>query len=278
MVVEVIQPHGFCMGVERALAMAAELRPPVFCLHELVHNEQVVDGLRKKGMSFVESLADVPEGSTVLFSAHGVAPAVRAEAAKRGLSVIDATCPFVARVHRAAREFAERGVPVVVVGRANHAEVRGIVGELSECRVVSSSDEVASLPFSEGAPLGVLCQTTMSSDAVLSVVGALKARYPLLETPAAADICTATRDRQRAVADYIRAGGDGVLVLGSAGSSNTNRLVDVARAAGARFSARAGTLEDVHSLDFSGVKRLGVTAGASTPEEFLARVVAELRV
>lgn len=266
------------MGVERALSMAAGLRPPVYCLHELVHNEQVVDGLRKRGMSFVESLGDVPDGATVLFSAHGVAPAVRDEAARRGLRVVDATCPFVDRVHRAARAFAARGMPVVVVGRANHAEVRGIAGELSEFSVVASANEVAGLAFPENSALGVLCQTTMSSGTVHEVLDALKARYPRLETPPAADICTATRDRQRAVADFVQGGGDGVLVLGSAGSSNTNRLVDVARAAGAVFAARAGSMEEVRALDLSRVGRLGVTAGASTPEEFLERVVAELRV
>lgn len=276
--VEVIEPHGFCMGVERALLMAAELRPPVFCLHELVHNEQVVDGLRRRGMAFVESLSEVPDGSTVLFSAHGVAPVVREEAVSRGLHVVDATCPFVGRVHRAARAFAARGVPVVVVGRANHAEVQGIVGELDDFRVVASADEVADLQYPVDAPLGVLCQTTMTSGAVHAVLDALRARYPHLETPSAADVCTATRDRQRAVEDFVRGGGDGVLVLGSAGSSNTNRLADVARAAGAGFVARAGSMEDVRALDFAGVRRLGVTAGASTPEEFLRRVVEELRV
>ena len=266
------------MGVERALLMAVELRPPVFCLHELVHNEQVVDSLRRRGMAFVESLTEVPDGSTVLFSAHGVAPAVREEAASRGLRVVDATCPFVERVHRAARTFSARGVPVVVVGRAKHAEVQGIVGELDDFRVVASVDEVEDLPYSADAPLGVLCQTTMSSGAVHAVLDALRTRYPHLETPAAADVCTATRDRQRAVEDFVRGGGDGVLVLGSAGSSNTNRLVDVARAAGAKFAARAGSIEEVRALDFSGVARIGVTAGASTPEEFLQHVVEELRV
>ena len=265
------------MGVERALLMAVELRPPVFCLHELVHNEQVVAELRGRGLQFVETLADVPDGSTVLFSAHGVAPTVREEAVSRGLRIVDATCPFVERVHRAARAFAARGVPVVVVGRANHAEERGIVGELDDFRVVASADEVADLQYPADAPLGVLCQTTMSSGAVHAVLDVLRARYPRLETPPAADVCTATRDRQQAVEDFVRAGGDGVLVLGSAGSSNTNRLVDVARAAGAVFAERAGSMEDVRALDFSRLKRLGVTAGASTPEDFLRRVVEELR-
>ena len=170
------------------------------------------------------------------------------------------------------REFAARGVPVVVVGHADHAEVRGVMGECADARVVSTPDDVAALSFPD-APVGVVCQTTLSHDTVCAVLVGVRARYPRRETPAAADVCTATRDRQRAVAEFVRSGGDGVLVLGSAGSSNTNRLVEVARAAGASFAARAGTLEEVRALDFAGVRRLGVTAGASTPEDFLERVV-----
>ena len=269
------------MGVKAAVekasrTLALSAGHPVYCLHELVHNEQVVADLTARGLRFVESLDDVPDGATVLFSAHGVAPAVREEARRRGLTVVDATCPFVACVHRAARAFAARGVPVVVVGHAGHAEVRGVVGGLSDFSVVASPEEVASLPYSADAPLGVLCQTTLSSGTVRAVLDALKARYPHVETPPAADICTATRDRQQAVAAFVRGGGDGVLVLGSEGSSNTNRLVEVARAAGASFAARAGSLEAVRALDFAGVRRLGVTAGASTPEDFLERVVESL--
>ena len=268
---------GVRVAVEKASrTLALSAGRPVYCLHELVHNEQVVTDLTTRGLHFVESLEDVPDGATVLFSAHGVAPAVREEASRRGLTVVDATCPFVACVHRAAREFAARGVPVVVVGHAGHAEVRGVVGGLPDFSVVASPEEVALLPYSADAPLGVLCQTTLSSETVRTVLHALKARYPHVETPAAADICTATRDRQQAVAAFVRDGGDGVLVLGSARSSNTNRLVEVARAAGASFAARAGSLEAVRALDFASVKRLGVTAGASTPEGFLECVVDEL--
>ena len=278
MIVEVLQPHGFCMGVRAAVEKASRTLSlsaggDVCCLHELVHNEQVVAELKAQGLRFVESLDDVPDGATVLFSAHGVAPAVRAEAQRRGLAVVDATCPFVARAHRAVRDFSARGVPVVVVGHADHAEVRGVVGEAPECSVVASAEDVAELPFPASSPLGVLCQTTLSFGTVHAVLEALRARYPHLETPPAADICTATRDRQRAVEAFVRGGGDGVLALGSAGSSNTNRLVEVARAAGASFAARAGSLEEVRTLDFAGVRRLGVTAGASTPEDFLERVV-----
>ena len=264
------------MGVRAAVEKASRTLSlssgkAVYCLHELVHNEQVVADLTARGLRFVESLDDVPDGATVLFSAHGVAPAVRDEAQRRGLAVVDATCPFVGRAHRAVREFAARGVPVVVVGRPEHAEVRGVMGECADARVVSMPDDVVALPFPEG-PVGVVCQTTLSHDTVYAVLDALHARYPRLETPAAADVCTATRDRQRAVAEFVRGGGDGVLVLGSAGSSNTNRLVEVARAAGASFVARAGTLDEVRALDFAGVRRLGITSGASTPEDLLQGV------
>ena len=280
MKVEVIEPHGFCMGVRTAVEKASRTLSlssgkAVYCLHELVHNEQVVADLKARGLRFVESLDEVPDGATVLFSAHGVALAVRAEAQRRELAVVDATCPFVARAHRAVRDFAARGVPVVVVGRPEHAEVRGVMGACDGARVVSTPEEVAALPFPDG-PVGVVCQTTLSSGTVRTVLDALRARYPHLETPPAADVCTATRDRQRAVADFVCGGGDGVLVLGSIGSSNTNRLVEVARAAGAAFAARAGTLEEIRALDFAGVRRLGVTAGASTPEDFFRCAVAAL--
>ena len=280
MKVEVIEPHGFCMGVRAAVEKASRTLSlssgkAVYCLHELVHNEQVVADLKARGLRFVESLDEVPDGATVLFSAHGVALAVRAEAQRRELAVVDATCPFVARAHRAVRDFAARGVPVVVVGRPEHAEVRGVMGACDGARVVSTPEEVAALPFPDG-PVGVVCQTTLSSGTVRTVLDALRARYPHLETPPAADVCTATRDRQRAVADFVCGGGDGVLVLGSIGSSNTNRLVEVARASGAAFAARAGTLEEIRTLDFAGVRRLGVTAGASTPEDFFRCAVAAL--
>ena len=268
------------MGVRAAVEKASRTLSlssgkAVYCLHELVHNEQVVADLKARGLRFVESLDEVPDGATVLFSAHGVALAVRAEAQRRELAVVDATCPFVARAHRAVRDFAARGVPVVVVGRPEHAEVRGVMGACDGARVVSTPEEVAALPFPDG-PVGVVCQTTLSSGTVRTVLDALRARYPRLETPPAADVCTATRDRQRAVAEFVRGGGDGVLVLGSIGSSNTNRLVEVARASGAAFAARAGTLEEIRTLDFAGVRRLGVTAGASTPEDFFRCAVAAL--
>lgn len=319
-----LEPHGFCSGVRAAVEMARHalsVHGEVWCLHELVHNGAVVDELRKNGMRFVERLEDVPEGETVLFSAHGVPPSLRARAAARRLKVIDATCPFVARAHRQVREFSERGVPVVVVGNAEHVEVIGLVGEYKEFKVskvfkvpkdskefkvskvpndlkgfkdltdlkdpndlndfkdlyaVNAAEAVAGLPFPEDGPVGVVCQTTLSSGTVQDVISALRARYPHLVESPASDTCTATRDRQRAVGDFVRSGDPsttGVLVIGSANSSNTARLVDIAREAGAA-AWRVDGPEELSSCDFAGIRRLGLTAGASTPESIVMDVAA----
>ena len=315
-----LEPHGFCSGVRAAVEMARRalsVGEPVWCLHELVHNGTVVDELREGGMRFVESLEDVPEGGPVLFSAHGVPPGVRALAEARRLKVVDATCPFVARAHRQVREFAARGVPVVVVGNAEHVEVAGLVGEFKEfkgfkeskgskefkvvkeskvsndlkdsndsndpndpkdLKVIKDAAAVADLPFPEDGPVGVVCQTTLSCGTVQDVLSALRARYPhLLESPAS-DTCTATHDRQRAVDDFVRSGdpsATGVLVIGSANSSNTVRLVEIAREAGAA-AWRVGGPDELASCDFAGIERLGLTAGASTPEAIVADIAARL--
>lgn len=280
MKVEAIEPHGFCWGVkaavEKAVQALAENARPVYCLHELVHNARVVDGLREGGMAFVDSLDAVPDGAVVLFSAHGVPPAVRDDAAKRGLRVVDATCPFVARAHRQLADFARRGVQTVVVGHADHVEVKGLLGEVRECGVVLRAEDVESLGFDPARPVGVVCQTTLSDHDVSAAMEALRRRYPLLEESAAADVCTATRDRQAAVREFVRGGGDGVLVLGSSASSNTLRLVEIAEAEGAR-AWRAETEAEVAGCDFAGVARLGVTAGASTPEDFFSATMERLK-
>ena len=275
MQVEVLEPHGFCAGVTAALRKALALvrdgaADTVYCLHELVHNEIVVGDLTRRGFKFVESVADVPEGATVLFSAHGVSPAVRRAAAARRLKVVDATCPFVTRVHTAAREFAARGLPVVVIGHENHAEVKGIVGEVelvghSPTITASSSDLSTALGGSQ--TIGVVSQTTMNADEVAALVAQLKERFTV-ETMA--EVCNATKERQDAVKAFD---GDALLVLGSANSSNTRRLMEVARCR----AFRAGTLEEVRALDLRGIRRLGVTSGASTPESFLAEAVAYLK-
>ncbi len=280
MKVEAIEPHGFCWGVkaavEKAVRALAEHARPVYCLHELVHNARVVGELERDGMVFVDSLDAVPDGAVVLFSAHGVPPAVRDDAAKEGLRVVDSTCPFVARAHRQLADFARRGVQTVVVGHADHVEGKGLLGEVRECGVVLRAEDVESLGFDPSRPVGVVCQTTLSDRDVSAAMGALRRRYPLLEESAAADICTATRDRQAAVREFVRGGGDGVLVLGSSASSNTLRLVEIAEAEGAR-AWRAETEAEVDSCDFAGVARLGVTAGASTPEDFFTATVRSLK-
>lgn len=285
MKIEAIEPHGFCSGVkaalEKALHALARCAGPgtVCCLHEIVHNESVVADLRAKGLRFVDRLEDVPAGGTVLFSAHGVGPGVRRLAQARGLEVVDATCPFVARVHRQVRDDASRGASVVVVGHAEHVEVLGVVDEArdagADVAVVKGVADVAALPFPGDAPVGVVCQTTLSADGIAPVLAALRARYPRLAATPAADACTATRDRQEAVRSFVAGGGDAVLVLGSATSSNTRRLAETAEAAGAR-AWRAADLAEVAAIDFSGVSRLGVTSGASTPEAFFERARAYL--
>ena len=274
MTVEVLNPHGFCAGVTAAIRKAVELADgstSVYCLHELVHNEIVVSGLRSRGFVFVEDICDVPAGATVLFSAHGVAPAVRRKAEARGLRVVDATCPFVTKVHKAAREFASAGLPVLVVGHPGHAEVSGIVGEVEDVggtvRVISAADDLFAIPgIPLGARVGVVSQTTMNADEVSAMVERLRAIY---EIETMAEVCSATKVRQDAVKAFD---GDALLVLGSVSSSNTRRLCEVARCR----TFRAGTSAEVKALDFSGVGRLGVTSGASTPEDFFRAVVREL--
>ena len=261
----------------------------MWCLHELVHNKTVVGELKGLGMRFVESLSDVPDGGTILFSAHGVPPRVRAQAAARGMRVIDATCPFVARAHRQVQEFAARGVPIVVVGDAGHVEVVGLVGEyedtsgldgLKGLRVVKDAGEVEALPFPADRPVGVVCQTTLSSGTVDRVLFALRARYPRLVAPPAAETCTATRDRQAAVRMFVLAGDPsvtGVLVIGSATSANTARLAEIAREAGATAWRVDGT-DELSSCDFAGIERLGLTAGASTPEAIVMDILSNLSI
>ena len=261
MKVEPISPHGFCAGVTGAVRKALSLPAPAYCLHELVHNELVVAGLKARGLKFVESLDDVPCGATVLFSAHGVAPCVRKKAEERGLCVIDATCPFVTRVHKAAREFSERGLPVVVIGHPAHAEVKGIVGEVGGPGAYVYPD----LP--DARRIGVVSQTTMNADEVARVVADLRTRF---EVETTAEVCHATKERQDAVKAFR---GDAMLVLGSAQSSNTRRLCEVAPCR----TFRAGTMEEVKALDLAGVETLGVTSGASTPEDFFEEAVKYLK-
>jgi 4-hydroxy-3-methylbut-2-enyl diphosphate reductase len=270
-------PRAFCAGVERAIEIVERTLQrhgaPVYVRKQLVHNEHVVRDLRAKGAVFVEELDDVPAGAVVVFSAHGVSPAVRAEAARRGLRTVDATCPLVAKVHLEARRFAARGDTIVFIGQAGHDEAEGAIGEAPDRTVlVETAEDVAAL-----APSGrvsYLTQTTLAIDETAAVVDALRARFPDLRGPRGDDICYATTNRQRAVA-AVAAEADVVIVVGSRNSSNSNRLVEVARKRG----VPAYLVDDVSQFDprwLRGATTVGVTAGASAPPPLVAELVQAL--
>lgn len=273
----VVEPHGFCSGVARAVETAQkiiETNPgvPVYCLNEIVHNQQVVGELKERGMIFVTRVADVPKGSLLLLSAHGVSPEVKEQAEDRGLRVVDAVCPFVSKVHAEVRDFARQGVSVVCIGHRNHEEVVGVVGEApGVVQVVESAEEVGLLDIPADARVGVVTQTTLGAAQVDSVMAAVRARWPELQRPRSTDVCYATRNRQRAV-QALAGCCPRVLVLGSANSSNSRRLVECSEAQGAQ-SFLISALKDLGQLNWDQVDCVGITSGASTPEKFLNQVV-----
>ena len=273
------QPRGFCAGVVRAieivkLALKAH-QPPVYVYHEIVHNAHVVADLREQGAVFVESLADVPPGSVVVFSAHGVSGAIVAQAERRQLDVIDATCPLVTKVHLQARRYSAEGYAVIIVGHIEHEEVKGTMGSISgEVHVVSKPEEVAGLEVSDPGKVAYVTQTTLSLDDTRDVIAALKDRFSDIIGPGLSDICYATQNRQNAVRGLAR-GVDLVLVVGAPNSSNSNRLRDVAQQAGvpAYLIQDAG---EIRTEWLTGVSRIGLTAGASAPEALVQGVVDRL--
>ncbi|MFQ5509131.1 MAG: 4-hydroxy-3-methylbut-2-enyl diphosphate reductase [Leptospirillia bacterium] len=269
-------PRGFCAGVERAIEIverALELYPPpVYVRHEIVHNRYVVDGLREKGAVFVEELTEVPNGATVIFSAHGVSRQVVAEAARRNLSVIDATCPLVTKVHMEVRRHHTEGREVILIGHAGHPEVLGTMGQNhGVVLLVSTPEDVAALTVRDPERLAFVTQTTLSVDDTAHVVAALKARFPHIVGPAREDICYATTNRQEAV-KRLAQDADVVLVIGAPNSSNSNRLREVAQANNrpAYLIERAADIRDEW---LAGVGTVGVTAGASAPDVLLDEVV-----
>jgi 4-hydroxy-3-methylbut-2-enyl diphosphate reductase len=269
-------PRGYCAGVDRAIdvvTIALDLYgPPVYVRHEIVHNRHVVEALRARGAIFVDELADVPRGSTVVFSAHGVAPTVRAEAAERGLRAIDATCPLVTKVHLEAQRFARAGHTIVLIGHAGHAEVEGTMGEAPDAiLLVESVDDVARLEVRDEQRLSYLTQTTLSVDETTAIIDALKTRFPAIRGPAREDICYATTNRQAAVKE-LAGRCDVVFVVGSPTSSNSSRLREVAGIAGAR-SYLVESVADVDPAWLVGATCVGVTAGASTPEHLVRELV-----
>ncbi len=273
-------PRGFCAGVDRAIeiveAALARFGPPVYVRHEIVHNRHVVDGLRAKGAVFVDDPGEAPPGALLIFSAHGVSPAVREAASRQGLRTIDATCPLVTKVHVEARRFAEQEQEIVLVGHAGHVEVEGTLGHAPErMHLVERPADVARLPFDATAAVGVLTQTTLSVDDTREVVDALRERFPRAVLPRKDDICYATQNRQNAVKALIGTV-DLVLVVGAPESSNSNRLVEIARKAGVAAEL-VESAADIRPEWLAGVAAVGVTAGASAPEMLVDAVVERLR-
>ncbi len=266
------RPRGFCAGVKRAISIvskALELySPPVYVLHEIVHNSHVIRELAAKGAVFVEQLEDIPAGSVTIFSAHGVAPAVTRQAKSLGLRVIDATCPLVAQVHRRVTRLNKMSCDVLVIGHKGHPEVEGTCGHAEGAvHVISSADDVASLTVRDPARVGWVTQTTLSVDDTAAILAALRRRFPQLAEPERTDICFATTNRQKAVRQ-LAGMADLLLVVGSKNSSNSNRLREVASKKG----VPAYLIDDADEIDpvwLRGVRRVGMTAGASAPEHLV---------
>jgi len=263
-------PRGYCAGVDRAVRTVEEaLRQwgaPVYVRHEIVHNRHVVESLRRRGAVFTDDLADVPEGARLIFSAHGVAPVVREQAAERRLRTVDATCPLVTKVHNEAIRFAEAGYDILLIGHAGHEEVIGTMGEAPErIHLVDGPDDAAAVTVRDPNKVVWLSQTTLSVDETTATVAALKERFPALISPPSDDICYATQNRQNAV-KQIAARCDLVIVVGSSNSSNSARLVEVALAHGAAHAHLIDTAAQLDEAWLHGVSTVGVTSGASVPE------------
>ncbi|MBX9795743.1 4-hydroxy-3-methylbut-2-enyl diphosphate reductase [Sphingomonas sp.] len=274
------KPRGFCAGVVRAIEIverAIDLYgAPVYVRHEIVHNRHVVNKLQRKGAIFVEELDEIPDGARTVFSAHGVSRSVEQEAAARGLPVLDATCPLVTKVHIQGRRYASQGRQIILIGHAGHAEVEGTVGQVGvPVHIVSSEADVAALPMADDAPLAYITQTTLSVDDTRGIIAALEARFTNLAGPDVTEICYATQNRQTAVRDLCRVA-DLLLVVGAENSSNSNRLREI----GVDEGLPSYLVADGDAIDpawFDGVEAVGLTAGASAPDELVDSVIAALR-
>jgi 4-hydroxy-3-methylbut-2-enyl diphosphate reductase len=273
-------PRGYCAGVDRAVETvekALELHgPPVYVRKEIVHNKHVVEELAKRGAIFVEEESEVPEGELVVFSAHGVSPAVHENAATRNLRTIDATCPLVTKVHVSARKFAEQGYSIILIGHAGHEEVEGTTGEASDAiTLVETIEDVDGLEVEDPDHVAFITQTTLSVDETAGIIARLRERFPKIVSSKVDDICYATTNRQIAVKQLAREA-DLVLVIGSTNSSNSNRLVEVAREHGAD-SHLIDNASQVREEWLDGVETVGITSGASAPEELVSELVAFFR-
>jgi 4-hydroxy-3-methylbut-2-enyl diphosphate reductase len=272
-------PRGFCAGVDRAIEIVElaleRFGPPIYVRHEIVHNRHVVESLRAKGAIFVDDPVEVPPGALLVFSAHGVSPAVRTAAQARELRVIDATCPLVTKVHVEAARMAREGMDIVLVGHKGHVEVEGTMGHAPErMHLVQSVEDVAALEVRDPARLGCVTQTTLSVDDTREILEALKRRFPAIRLPRKDDICYATQNRQNAVKELTRQA-EVVIVVGAPESSNSSRLVELAAKRGARAHL-VQTADEIDPAWIAGARCVGVTAGASAPEVLVEQVVAKL--
>ena len=272
-------PRGFCAGVDRAITIVEKALEmygaPIYVQHEIVHNKLVVQRLRNEGAVFVENIDEIPEGSHAIFSAHGVSPEVRKRAENRKLQVLDATCPLVTKVHREAQRYAQKEHTIILIGHHNHVEVKGTVGEAPEhIFVVGTVEEVSDLKIPDEKKVGYITQTTLSLDDTAEIITALKERFPEIKGPAKDDICYATQNRQNAVKALSKEV-DLVLVVGAQNSSNSVRLLEVAETTG----VKARRIESAAELDpewLKEVRNVGITAGASAPEDIVQGIVAEI--
>lgn len=276
----IVNPRGFCAGVERAIEVVDRLLEtqgtPLFVRKEIVHNKSVVEDFRSRGVVFVDELDEVPDQGTVVFSAHGIAPAVRDEAGRRGLHAIDATCPLVTKVHTEVVRHVEHGREMILIGHAGHDEVLGTMGEApGRITLVTSVDDVAGLDFPEGTEVACSTQTTLSVDETREIVTALRGKYPDLIEPSNSDICYATQNRQDAVKALVAEGIEHLLVVGSESSSNSRRLCEVAENQGVPALLIDGP-EDIDLKALENLGLIGLTAGASAPEHLVRAVAGRL--
>ena len=273
-------PRGYCAGVDRAVITVEKALDlygaPVYVRKQIVHNKHVVADLESRGAVFVEEVAEVPEGATVVFSAHGVSPEVHRQAGERSLKTIDATCPLVTKVHHEARRFADEDYDILLIGHQGHEEVEGTAGEAPEhIQLVQTPEDVANIEVRDPAKVSWLSQTTLSVDETMTIVDAIRERFPQLLDPPSDDICYATQNRQMAIKEISRTA-DLVIVVGSGNSSNSVRLVEVALEAGAKAAHRVDDASEIDEVWLDGVERVSVTSGASVPEDLVDGVLAFL--
>ncbi len=273
-------PRGYCAGVDRAVIAVEKALDhygaPIYVRKQIVHNKHVVSSLEARGAIFVEEVDEVPEGSVLVFSAHGVSPAVVAAAAERGLNTIDATCPLVTKVHREVQRFAAEDYDILLIGHEGHEEVEGTAGEAPHAvQIIDKDDSIAAAKVRDPKKLIWLSQTTLSVDETMETVLKLREKHPTLQNPPSDDICYATQNRQVAI-KKVGAGSDLVIVVGSGNSSNTVRLVEVALEAGAKAAYRVDYASEIDEAWFDGVETVGVSSGASVPEELVDEVLVYL--